>query len=794
MHPQVKTQTPPILYIRLLPLVWVGVALILFISPYLRGLFFPPDLLIAQITIAATFFLWLLDRIIRHEGAIRLDLQDWAVLAFAGAYLLSVPHAVSAPGAWGAFFKAVSYTLVYFMVSRLVTTRPALRSVMSLLFWSGTGVALVGILGSAGYLYYPGAFDGRAMMSTFQYTNALASFLTVVSLIGLPLQTRTRKIAWQVLYSLGQLAILIALFCSQSRGGWLVYGGALLVYCIGLPRPALYRTIYVTLACLIDAVLVTRSFLPAVSAHNGAQALKILLVGIAALAALQLVVFAIDHLYLKRAGHRTRQAVIIGAAVYCAVALTGYVLLAGEGSPSTAAYYLPSPILARVQSIGGTDPSFLARLAFDLDALSIIKDNLLFGTGGGGWEALYHSYQKSQYFTTEVHNHFLQVGVEAGLLGLAAFLACWYGMVKRLLAAKKQQKQWPYLWALGVGAAALGVHSFFDFQLSLPAIALLLWSLWALLRSRTEEDGERHHRRHRRHKGGLAQFESALSAIRRRVRPWAHHRVLQNIVFISLVLLLLSYSGASYKAGVLGAQAAAAAEQQKLVVARELYQRANRLDPLTGTYAADLAQVLTVMGLAQDSQEDLDRAREVVKQATLSEPYNPKIRAAASYVYLLQGCIDESVAEAEALVRINPWDLSAYEQLGRAYVGGAQYYQRFGYQQEAKDLLESALDLRTRVMKKSQTAAAPERWQGPELKVSPSLRLTCGQANYLLQRPAEALPDLEVAYKNKELAPEAAPWLAACQSKIGKASQASSILKQYPDTKKEFERLIASLT
>ena len=41
------------------------------------------------------------------------------------------------------------------------------------------------------------------------------------------------------------------------------------------------------------------------------------------------------------------------------------------------------------------------------------------------WDALYHRYQVTLYWFTEVHNHFAQVLVETGYPGFIAFTAFW---------------------------------------------------------------------------------------------------------------------------------------------------------------------------------------------------------------------------------------------------------------------------------------------------------------------------------------------------------------------------------
>lgn len=789
-----QAKEKPLLYLDLRPFAWAGVGALLVVPPYLRGLFFAPDLLATQVAMAVVFLIWLGDRLLRREEALRLDLLDGAVLAFAGAYLLSLAGAVSLPNAVAGFLKALSYALLYFMVSRLAGGLRGLGRVLGLHFWAGVGVALVGLAAAAGYFYYPGAFDGRVIMSTFQYKNALAAYLATVSLCGLAWQAGRWRPLTQVAGGLGQLAVLVALLCSQSRGGWVIYPLAVVAYCLLLPRPFLYRTLYAFLVGLGAAALVTRSFLPAAMAGQGGAALRVLLLGAAAVAGVHLAVYYGEMLARRHLRERLRRAVTAGVVIYAVLVCAFYLALAGQAAPSLAGILLPSPLLARARAIGGYEPSFQFRLVFDRDALRIFRDYPLLGAGGGGWNALYHRYQDGLYFTTEVHNHYLQVAVEAGAVGLAAFGLAWFAfgrhlwrLRRRLAGADEAQERWALLWAAGVAALALGVHSFFDFNLSLPALAYTLWSLWAVVRAQAAEGGGT---RRMRARGPREAAQGVGAAPLSWPARLLKHRGLQAGAAAFLALVLFYPSLSFYQAGRLGAAAARAMEAKELPRARELYEQAHRRDPFTASYAADLAQVLTALGLAEKREEDLARARELARQAARSEPYNPRIRAALSLVYLLQGYVAEAVAEAEAAVFANPWDAGAWEQLGRAYVGGAQYYRRYGYAAEARELLERALRLPERVLAQAGRRPANAPWQGPALAVTPAMQLVRGQAAYLLGRSGEAAAALEAAYRDKALAREAAPWLAAALSKDGRQTEAEKILSLYPGARAEYERLV----
>ena len=111
------------------------------------------------------------------------------------------------------------------------------------------------------------------------------------------------------------------------------------------------------------------------------------------------------------------------------------------------------------------------------DAWRIVKDYPVFGAGGGGWEALYHKYQGYLYWTSVVHNDWLQIWVEVGTVGFLLYVGIWlqfllYAWLVRCRAENSADR----VLAVGLAAAALniGVHSFIDADLSIPAIAMVL--------------------------------------------------------------------------------------------------------------------------------------------------------------------------------------------------------------------------------------------------------------------------------------------------------------------------------
>jgi hypothetical protein len=76
--------------------IFVALAVLIFYPPYVRGLFFNEDIFIYHILTAIVFvFIWI-EKIRKKDYSFLRTPLDWAVLAYAAAYLLSLFGAIRA--------------------------------------------------------------------------------------------------------------------------------------------------------------------------------------------------------------------------------------------------------------------------------------------------------------------------------------------------------------------------------------------------------------------------------------------------------------------------------------------------------------------------------------------------------------------------------------------------------------------------------------------------------------------------------------------------------------------------
>lgn len=118
----------------------------------------------------------------------------------------------------------------------------------------------------------------------------------------------------------------------------------------------------------------------------------------------------------------------------------GLLVLFGMGIASLP--LIPESYWARLSSLGNfdTDYTLWRRLGYNIIGLDLLAQNPLFGVGPGNFPQLYvadeYRYMPGRTLTPRMlHNLYLGMAVEVGLVGLAAFLAMIVGGLARLIAA-----------------------------------------------------------------------------------------------------------------------------------------------------------------------------------------------------------------------------------------------------------------------------------------------------------------------------------------------------------------------
>jgi O-antigen ligase len=140
-------------------------------------------------------------------------------------------------------------------------------------------------------------------------------------------------------------------------------------------------------------------------------------------------------------------------------------------------------LTARVSTISAetrTEISGGMRLSIDRDALHMFRAKPVTGWGLGSFPVVYPQFRSfyTDFFVNEAHNDYLQLLVETGILGFAVML--WFVIILYRTALNKignwmSDVTGAVTLACTLGFTGILVHSFFDFNLQIPANAALFY-------------------------------------------------------------------------------------------------------------------------------------------------------------------------------------------------------------------------------------------------------------------------------------------------------------------------------
>ena len=418
---------------------------------------------------------------------------------------------------------------------------------------------------------------------------------------------------------------------------------------------------------------------------------------------------------------------------------------------------LPDRIYSRMFAISAGDKSVEGRLTFYRDALKIIRDYPLLGAGGGGWEALYFGYQEQRYHTTEVHNHFLQVWVEAGTPGFLAFVGIWVFFIlsfwRRCFGRGGASTAEKHYWStVCVPAVALGVHSAIDFNLSLGAVSIFLFALLGAGRSLDWDEGEGFVASlasgWRRKASSLSGLPSAVSAV----------GILAGIFMLTLSVSL--WNGYRY-----GVEAEQRAGENRLPEAVELYDKAISYDPYQASYYAALGRIYENLANTEGNSDLAPRLQEMAldltRRAQELEPFNPRYSLEYGAMLLRSGSIDAGLHCLERVIELSPQNPVFFVQVARGRLAAAEHYLALEDASQAGEQLREVLRLEER-MSKLQGSAAP-------------LNFYLGKAAYLLEDYARAASYLAEVGEKDENYEESLVYLAVLFEKQGEGEQAAEL-------------------
>jgi O-antigen ligase/Tfp pilus assembly protein PilF len=751
-HPS-KVQAParpPATAARLAEAFWPFWALlgVLLVGPLFRGLFFPTEQLIVFSVLVVLTLAVCARRYARGDYRWLSRPIDYAALGMFVAYALATLGAANYRSAVQSDIKWLSYFLAFWLAAAYATEDQVRGWLLRVLAVAGVLVAAVGIGAGSGTIPYPGAYIQDRVYSSFQYPNAAAAYLAAVMFAALAAADGARRWWARGLWSAAAGAEALVFWLTYSRGALLVLPIALGVYWV--LQPAGRRGLALVRAAV--PLVVGLAFLgPVQHAFSSHAAAEAWVLGVLA----ALVAGAVDAGVRRATEALGGRPALLGA---CALAVVG----AGVGG--LVERHRVAGLLGRLTQLSPNGYNAWSRIKWTLDAIHIWTTRPILGYGGGGWSAVYQKFQSYGYFSTQAHDAFAQILVGTGAVGFLVWIALWVLLIRAAwnVARRGTPAQRMALAPLGAAAAMLGVHGTIDFDLSLSAITLALFSLMGAIRNLEVE--------------AVPAAAGAPQQVRRRRvvdtggmwRRTATYGL--GAVAVACALSLL----AALAYGAQGARLAAAGKGGPAMLA---YQKAIAYDPLNAGYHAALAAIEGGSGQPQLVAD----AGPVYQAALRLDPFNATTRAGYGQYLLRAGKPPaDAFLQLQQAIALAPYHPALYEDLATAQVTVGANLLNQGKKIEAQAYLKQ-VNATAALMRAQAARVETEHLQPQALKAfpmpasTPTLQMDQGQADLLLgQRAAgEALLRPLASGSNAQLRGQALLWLGAAESAAGQTAQAN---------------------
>ena len=767
-----------------------GMAILLLATPFSRGLFFPAEQYKALIFMTIVFLLtWFLEYRNGNRQFFRNPL-DYIVLALPLVYLIAAFNAVNKGPAVDEVAKNTLYFMAFWSVSRIVTSKEWALKIINVIYLAAVGLSLAGLLTATGLIHITDGFLIGRFYSAFQYPNALASYLNAAFIMGLYLWHRNddysiapllglnaknfRSPAWHFNFAPWAYTVFSYLICTvlvgtKSNGGLLVLLAVLALYFIFIKGSDRLRVFTHLVSIAAPAAATQWLFIKFALNNQAARAWLVVLAGLFLVLLLQYLISLVTR---KGLGDSlwSRKLILVSctAVVILAGGMFAYKYLSTHQELVTKA-------MAEFRLRNASE-----RFYFYSDALKMVEERPITGWGGGGWQGAYRMYQGYLYNSNQVHSYYLQVLVETGIAGLAVVLGLWF-MVLRLahklyrnILREYQEKL--LACTVLVSALAIGMHAAIDFDLSLSALTLALFSLIGIMAGLYSAPGQALEGQQK----GTHKYnnDNDKERIKNIVTSSA-------IAITSLIVIVLCGSFATAEGNI--KEAASALKKGDVRSVEALLVSASKDNPFKPEYAAQLASFYAQRG-------NLDSAHNYAEKAVSLNKLHPTGYLLLSSVYASMNRPEDAVASAEKAVQLAPFDITNYNMLSQAYFLTGYKMLSGSNRQEAGTYLSKAVAVNDMIGKQLEKLGPEEKrlWNvAPMLAPSDYTNFYSGASYCLLGDYQKAEQLLKSVSGDKRLQAESLMWQSLAARRQGNLAGSGELIAQaktlVPDAEKQFQ-------
>lgn len=635
---------------------------LLFYPPFFRGLFFQNELVPTQILTAIVFLIYCL--MTRNKDTHKkYSWVEVGLLALSGVYIVSTFTAVNTNLSIQETLKYINYLCIIVLSKRLIDNQRKRKIALTTLVIAGVFVVFIGLGTALDAFHYRDAFVDGMMNSTFQYHNTFGAYCLAILFLAYMLLNEYQG---KAKYFVRTATFLLFLGCilSYSRGAWVVMPFVGFMYYLLVSKAYKIGFMSDFIGNLLGVMVIIKPLTTSFEAVNKTSGWLWVFIGMIVSVGVSLL---IEKLLTKL--DLQEKIYNLGIPVVALI-----IPIVGLLFKNTLLGMLPANLAQRLGSISLGTETVTERTVFYKDALNIIKDYPIFGSGGGGWSTLYRAYQTYGYSSTQAHNYYMQLWIEIGTVGLIIFigilLAYIYHAFKTYRSCEEPSAKATYA-AMFTVVMTILIHSAIDFDLTYSSIGIIMWSIIGMQLAMGEsfEIGEK--------KAGV------------RI-PYVAP------VFVGMLLIVSMINGAASHSA---KQAVYAIQQNKIEEGIAHFKRASSIAPFDPTYATDYANLLNKVAYQTKDENQLQEAIHSMDKAVEQGKYDFEILTNAARFYLRNDKIEKASQVMKNLEKYHPLNSNTYENKAGYLLTVAEIYTKKGEKEKAKELLKEIIEISNKANK-----------------------------------------------------------------------------------------------
>jgi hypothetical protein len=344
--------------------------------------------------------------------------------------------------------------------------------------------------------------------------------------------------------------------------------------------------------------------------------------------------------------------------------------------------------------------SIIERLTFFKDGSKMFLDRWFIGAGAGAWNTLYFAYQSYLYWSTQAHTYFLQIALEAGIIGIIIYISLIWALLQKFIMMKKSKdndtnslREQIIQTGLFVGISILLVHTFIDFDFSITAVFMVFWVLLGLFNS-TEWNKELNIQNTNK----ISLRETILDFWNLKNKSIKSLNLYPIVLIIpSIVLIVMAsqiYSGLKYEVlarNQLAKYASSSGKYQNYKMGVDYYKRALENDKTNLGYIDKYVEL--ILKDPDSTKEELKYVKELIMDSRSMAMYSPEYSGKMAIQLFKFGKIDEALELSEVAPTLRPLKEDGWERLTAIYASTLKRYYNSKNNSKAKEINDKIINI-----------------------------------------------------------------------------------------------------